>query len=374
MRFRFFTILFLLLMFPMMRIPSLWADEVNEQRASDAFAKARALDEKESFRKAGKTYLQVVLYTDDDIVKVNSLTSASRSFRNAGFLGSEFECVERLIKEHTSRIDFTQAVNREFEIVNAYFEGHRDAVFDWLPFIKGKDRTVEFAEAVVRNAPCADKSADVLLRLGRLYMKEQEPEKAIEKYKDVVLLHPATESARYATLELADTYSQLAQRGDGDGAWCKLAMDILNEFIDNYPDDPEVPWARKQREKLDMLTAERYHDLARYYHRTGRDDLAARYLTRVIQDYPASEQAIPSEQLLADIDETYEAPPEDAKRPEPMKIEFERNTIPMEESSILYTPESSDGKWLLPIRDLKKDIKTDSREEYQERINPDALY
>jgi hypothetical protein len=51
-----------------------------------------------------------------------------------------------------------------------------------------------------------------------------------------------------------------------------------------------------------------------------------------------------------------------------------RNPIPIEDADLLITPENSDGKWLFPIRDLKKDVKTDSRETYEERAGSDDPY
>ena len=84
------------------------------------------------------------------------------------------------------------------------------------------------------------------------------------------------------------------------------------------------------------------------------------------------DEAMPS--ILAEIDETYEAPPASMPRKDPAHYDFVRNPIPLEDSDILITPENSDGKWLLPIRDLKKDIKTDSRETYEERAGSDEAY
>ena len=70
------------------------------------------------------------------------------------------------------------------------------------------------------------------------------PEKAIEKYKEVLSLHPGTDSAYYAELGLADVYCQLAEHGDGDGNWAKLAIEQLDHFAENNPDAPEIQWVK----------------------------------------------------------------------------------------------------------------------------------
>jgi len=346
----------------------------NDAAAQEVFQKGLDLEREGDYRKAAKRYLDAELLTSDKTVKANALINAARAYRQAELYGREFDCIERLIDEHMSRIDFTSAVNREYEIADAFYNGHRDAMFAWFPFIKDSDRFLECSEAALNHAPCADSAAAVRLRLGGMYLDDQKTDKAIEKYKEVLQLHPGTDSAYYAELGLADVYCQLAEYGDGDGHWAALAIEQLDHFAENNPQAPEIQWVKEQRLEIDKIQAKRLHDLAKYHHRTGRDDLAEHYLNLVVQRYGETEQAIPSEKLLAKIDETYEAPPANMPRKDPAHYDFVRNPIPIEDSDLLITPENSDGKWLFPIRDLKKDVKTDSRESYEERAGSDDPY
>ena len=346
----------------------------NDAAALEVFQKGLDLEREGEYRKAAKRFIDAELLTSDKTVKANALSNAARAYRQAELYGSEFDCIERLIDEHMSRIDFTAAVNREYEIADAFYKGHRDAMFEWFPFIKDSDRFLECAEAALEHAPCAEPAGAVRLRLGRMYLDDQKPEKAIEKFQEVLDLHPGTDSAYYAELGLADVYCQLAEHGDGDGHWARLAIEKLDHFIETYPEAPEIQWVKEQRLEIDKIQAKRLHDLAKYHHRMGRDDLAEYYLSMVVRQYGETEHAIPSERLLAEIDETYEAPPESMPRKDPAHYDFVRNPIPLEDSDLLIAPENSDGKWLLPIRDLKKDIKTDSRETYEERAGADEPY
>ena len=346
----------------------------NDADALEVFQKALALEREGEYRKAAKRYLDAELLTSDKTVKWNALTNAARAYRQAELYGREFDCIERLINEHMSRIDFTGAVNREYEIADAFFKGHRDAMFEWFPFIKDSDRFLECSEAALRNAPCAESAGAVRLRLAQMYLTDQKTDLSIEKYKEVLRLHPGTDSAYYAELGLADVYCQLAERGDGDGHWATLALEQIDHFEETYPEAPELQWVKEQRLAIDKIQAKRLHDLAKFHHRNGRDDLAEHYLNQVVQRYGETEHAIPSEKLLAEIDKTYEAPPDAMPRKDPAHYDFVRNPIPLEDSDLLIAPESSDGKWLLPIRDLKKDIKTDSRESYEERAGSNEAY
>lgn len=328
----------------------------SDTEANQFIREASVQRENESFRKAAETYMKAVMMADSQVIKANALISAAICFRNAKLYGKEFDCIERLLKEHISHVNFQRAVERQYEIADDFFNGHRDVAVPWLPFIKDADRTVEFYEAALKNASCAKQAPDAKLRLGRIYQEQSKPEKAIAMFREILTMHPETKSARYASLELIHTYIYLVRSGDGDGIWSKSARNALNDFLKKYPTDPEVPWAKQSLEEINRLEAKRLYAIGKYYHRMGRNDLAERYLAQVIREHGATEDSKESERLLAEINKNYKQPPADALRKEKFVHTFQRNTIPLEQEPVMVVPENSDGKWLLPVRDLKKNV------------------
>lgn len=333
-----------------------------DEEANACIREAETRKKDRSFVSAAEQYMAAAKFADSPVIQANAIQNASLCYRNAGLYGKEFDCLETLLQKYITFVDFERAVMREYEIANDFYNGHRDTVYSWLPFIKDGDRTAEIYEAALKNAACTELSPDARLRLGEIYLSRDEYQKAISMYRQILSLHPDTQAARYASLELSRLYIELARRGDGDGSWTRMAMSSLKDFLERYPNDPEAPWARKALDEVNALDAARIYALGRYYHRMGRDDLARRYLIRVIRAHGASEQSIPSERLLSEIDKTYEPPADEAPRVAPYEYQFERHTIPMERNPIMVVPENSDGKWLFPIRDLAPDIHTDSRE------------
>lgn len=332
-----------------------------EAQSADATSRAAALEKQGKWESAAKAYMAAELYSDEPNRKADSLLRAARAYRKAGFLGSELDCLIRLTDEHINRIDFTMVVSRMYTIGDAFFDGHHDVVVTWLPFIYDKDRTEEAYEVAVKNAPCAKQAASARLRLGVLYMESGRHTAAIEKFQEVMRLHPETRTARHANVQLANLYCKLSEIGDGDGKWSKRAIEILDALIRDYPDDPQIPWAKQQRSLIDSRTAKRLHGLAEYYHRTGQDNVAQRYLTRVIRNYGATADSMDSERLLAEIDKSYVPPEKNAVRKQPYRMTIQRNTIPLERTTILTVPENSDGRFLLPVQDLGMDVNRDSR-------------
>ena len=332
----------------------------SDEAAADAFTKGRAAEDKDDYSTAADHYNAAKIYADDPQLKANALLSAARAYRKEQLHGKEFDVLETLIQEHLPRIDFARVVDRQYRIADAYFAGYRDPLLSWLPFIKKENRSIEMYEKALRNAPLADRSPNARLRLAHLYLDEGQTEDALREFKETINLYPETQAARYAMLALADTYLQLSRRGDGDGANAQQAIEILDEFLAKYPNDPEVSWAKRGRAEIDSIMAKRLYGLGRYHQRRGEIETAKRYYSEAIRKHGGTEDAKPSEQALAKID-NYTPPADDAPRKELETPAIERFEIPDEKRPIMVVPENSGGKWLFPVRDLRGDVRQDSR-------------
>ena len=333
----------------------------DDAEASESLSKASILDKAGDYRSAGDEYMAAQLFADTPVMKANALMAAAKAYRSAGYYFKEFDCIERLIKGHPGKFSFTEAVEREYQIGDEFFNGHRDLPFSWIPFIKDENKCIDVYEAALRNAPCFERAPDTRLRLGRILLDDQKPDKAIVCFKDTIKLHPETMASKYASLELCSTLLQLSRKGDGDGKYSTQALEAFDQFVARYPKDPERPWIDRAREEVKGIIAKRINGLAEYYHRLGKDEVAERYLTQVIKEYPSTEPVNKSEDMLAKIDESYKVSPDrKAFMPEPRF--YQKANLPAQEAPIIEVPENSDGKWLLPIKDLKYGIKSDSRE------------
>ncbi len=338
-----------------------------ENEMAIALDEAKEYEQDKDYSAAAKKYLAVELYAEAPAEKANALLLAARNYRLAGHYGNELDCLLRLTVEHINRIDYKQVINRIYEIGDEFFDGHIDRVVSFLPFIHDANRMEDAYSSALKLAPSAPQAPNTRLRLARIHQEENHLLQAVDEYKEIMDLHPDSEAARYAYVELAGLYCLLAERGDGDGSWAKLATKQLDDFIAKYPADPEITWAKQKRAHMDELNAKRLYGLASYYHKDGKDAVAKKYLGQIVRDYGASENAIPAEQLLAEIDRTYTPPEKTAKRTEiPQPEAIKRNTIPLERARIILVPENSNGRHLLPIRDLElnrvRDTRTDSPE------------
>ena len=82
----------------------------SDQEANKLLAEGRTKEKDGSYRSAASRYMDAHFMADSSILRGNLLIAAARAKRKAQLYGEEFDCLERLIKEHLSEINFTEIV------------------------------------------------------------------------------------------------------------------------------------------------------------------------------------------------------------------------------------------------------------------------
>ena len=336
-----------------------------DAEANEAFLKATAEAKTGDWDDAADEYIAAELYADSHVLKANALKKAADAYGKADFLYKEFACLKKLVERYPNQIDFKKIINREFQIGNRFFKGYRESPYSWLPWLKDKDRSIEVYETIQKQAPYAKFVPSMMFRLGELYLKNSQNEKAVEIYRKIIKEYPNSDHAALAYLDLANIELQLARSGDGDGSHAHAARDYLQAFIKKYPDSPELPWAKKSFKKATELAAGRLYHLAEYYYENGNSLAAKRYLKNVIIDYPKSDFTPSAEKLLERMGaEPVSVKSDPGKKTEKtaksQKSEFSVSPMEGEKREVMIIPENSGKKWLLPVRDLGLDEKTES--------------
>lgn len=346
----------------------LQADDIT---ARSSFRDGMTKEKDEKYLAAAAAFEEAHVQANDPVLKANALMNTARCYRKARQYGKEFDVLQGLIKVHISRINFTAVVQRQYEIAEMYFKGHRDYFVSWLPFITKEDRTTELFEKVLENAPCAEPAAEIRLGLGRLYVNSQKPQKAAETFRKVLQLHPDTREAKYAALELANLFMQLAENGDGDGKYAKEALETLENFLKKHPDDSEAEWIRRSIKKVNSYIAKRFCRLGDFYKKSGKNKTAEHYYATVLSDYPDTPEARDAEKKLAQLDKEFMP----SKKPyEPEKQNFVEVEFPQEPEKLLVQPDDSNGSFLLPVKDLKRNVSAPEKiRTFKEEVDDDAL-
>ena len=336
-----------------------------DEEAKIELEKAKTAYLKKDYRNAGDYYLAAKLYADSRTIKKEALEKAADAYGKANQKYKQFNCLRNLIAGFSDQIDFEAIVKKEYEIGNDFAHGHRDITLSWMPWIKGKNKSIEIYESILGQAPFAKFASVLKLRLGRMYLEKDKIQKSLNIFRQIIKQHPKSPEDKYARFELANALVQMAAKaGDGNGVYAREADEVLRATLKKYPDDPETQWIKQSILDTDEVRAKRLFDIAKFYVSRKNPEAATRYFHELLARYPKSSYVAATEKQLTKLDENY-TPPEGSKKA--AKLAYPMTQLPNEPKVILIAPQASGGKWLLPIEDLDLDGKH-AEAEYQAKL------
>ena len=326
----------------------------SDSEAATLFQKGIKEAEAKTYRQAAKTFLNAKETAESITMKGKALKEAMLNFRRAKLYGEEFKCIETLLNSYSAQVDYATMVNREYAIGDIYFKGYRDPAFwklRWVPWLTAPDKTLKVYLKALQRAPFSPQAPRIKLRVACLYIDDGKIEKSLAILRNLIKDHPSDDITKFAYLELANALFQLAEAGDGDGKYNSEAIRLLHDFLKKYPKASECAWVEKTLLKTKDIAAARLYSMAKFYNHMGKTETSERYLSDVLTKYPDTVAVDDAEELLTNIDKEFVPT---GFRPELKSRlqKYDEIPIPEEDAPIMVTPQSSGGKWLLPVRDL----------------------
>ncbi|HBM15917.1 MAG TPA: hypothetical protein DD381_06195 [Lentisphaeria bacterium] len=359
MPYRKFFLYFLFIILSVLPFQSLFATDAE---AEESYSNAEKEYNAGDYRDAAKTFAAAELFADSYELKVNAIKAKVLSYKKADMKYQEFLALKQLTEEYPDKVFFRNAIRRQYEIGNAYYEGYREMPWSWVPWLEDEDKCLEIYESIYKQSPFADFIPEMMLKMGTRYIVTKKPDKALDIYKAMITQYKSSPLTRIAYLDASNVYLQMASSGDGDGSKLRGARINLKEYVEKYPDSPEIKWAKNMLKLTYEMEARRLYSLAHYYYKKGNDNAAKRYIQEILVNYPETETARKADELLNYIEMPI-YPKEMAPLPEePTKY----TTFSMQgtDARIMVIPENSGNKWLNPLKETGTSEDNLNKEKY----------
>ncbi|HEY2645597.1 MAG TPA: outer membrane protein assembly factor BamD [Candidatus Acidoferrales bacterium] len=186
-------------------------------------------------------------------------------------------------------------------------------------------------QTLINTYPDSEYLAKAKLAIGDSYFKEGGTaglKQAIVEYKDFITFFPFLDESAYAQLQIAMAHYHQMEKPDRDRAETVQAEAEFQTFLEKYPNSPLLPQAEQHLREVQEVLAEgnfrvanfyylraayrasgarlieltnRYplysHAdqanwmLAQIYEKTEHNDIAGKYYSRIVKDYPLSSLA-----------------------------------------------------------------------------------
>lgn len=331
--------------------------------ATDAEAEAkydagRKLYLKNDYREAAKCFSDSYILAESSAIRANSLLAQIGAYRMCGLYYEEFKAIELLLDKYAEFGNYQELVDREFEIGEAFHRGRRDPAFwalRWVPWLTGPDYTEEIYKKALKRAPFASKAPQAMLRLAHWYEMENKTTESLDTLRKLLKDHPNAPESKYAMLALGNGLLEIAKNGgDGDGMMVSESLKYFQAFAAEHKESTELNFAKRKIAEARDVQAEHLQNMAEYYRNIGRSEVAARYLAKLVQNFPESRSAAEAEKELTRLDRTY-LPGDFAPAPEPRLMPIHAYQIPVEAERELISPLTPGTHFLLPVPDLQLD-------------------
>lgn len=128
--------------------------------------------------------------------------------------------------------------------------------------------------------------------LGSAYVQQKSFLLAAQAYMRVPAIFPGDSLADDAMFRAADAYERIWTNPELDPTYGKAAQQTFEDLLSNYPDTPLREDVFRRLSSLDERFAAKEMETARFYLRISAFDSAIKYLSDLLENYPATNTAM----------------------------------------------------------------------------------
>ena len=164
-------------------------------------------------------------------------------------------------------------------------------------------------QTLINTYPDSEYLAKAKLAIADSYYKEGGTSNltlAVSGYKDFIVFFPFLPEATYAQMQVAMAHFRQMEKPDRDRTQALDAEEEFQTFIEKYPNDPLVPQAKQDLREVQEVLAEGDYRIGYYYYIKGDKRAAAGRLMTVTTRYPLYSKSDSALWMMGDIFEKSE--------------------------------------------------------------------
>ncbi|MBA3849822.1 MAG: outer membrane protein assembly factor BamD [Opitutus sp.] len=273
------------------------------RNALDLMNKARAAEESGSARAAIKSYEKVAKRYPNSVFAAEAYYRTGQLYEKRRQYYKSFDAFQSLVLRYPNSERFSQVIGDQYRIAQGLLDGKRAYMWGFLPGLKNREKSIEYFEQIVKNAPFSDYAPLSLMNVARAHQRMNSTEEAIDALDRMINNYPGNVLTPDAYLKLAQTHASLVEGPAYDQASTKSAITYYEDYLIQFPGDSGAASAEKGLAEMKTLLAQSKMIMADYYYKYRRNYKAAKvFYNEAITTYPDSQVAARARTMLADVD------------------------------------------------------------------------
>ncbi|MGC4073256.1 MAG: outer membrane protein assembly factor BamD [Nibricoccus sp.] len=248
-----------------------------------------------AYNKVGKKYSNSV-YAPEALYRSAKLRLTQKKYSKA------FDTFQNAIARYPNTPRFNEIVGEQYRIATALLDGARGRFLWIFPGFTNREKSIEYFEITLFNAPYSDYAPLALMNIARAHQKFDNTDLAIDALDRLINNYPQSVLTPDAYLKLAQAHAGLVDGPYYDQESSRQAITYFEDFMILYPSDNNVATAEKGLSQMKNELAESKMKIGDFYFYKRDNFKAARVLyNEAITAYPDSEVAGRAKSRLTEV-------------------------------------------------------------------------
>jgi outer membrane protein assembly factor BamD (BamD/ComL family) len=222
---------------------------------------------------------------------------------------------ERLLKNYPGSEFADAAVQREYDIAQAYLQGRKKVILGFIR-ISGYSEGVEIMEKVSDRAGIDEPNSvglNAAIAVAEHYERTEQYLEGYLKWSEIASYWETGPIGKRAIYRMAEDNFLAYNRNDPkyryrfDASKLSTAKTYYERFLALYPDEAAANDVPAKIKEIDEEIAFKQFKIGQYYRRVGKDRAAYLYFDMVIRSWPKTEAAGMAKQVIAETSKGEEA-------------------------------------------------------------------
>lgn len=265
-----------------------FASIVDDKEIGEQIERAARYEAAGNPKKAVKAYQKALKLNPPYPVSAEILWRLGQDYESLYRWQEAFETYRRLAREFPGYEQSEAALDRQLEAAKALASKNKKAVMKEPTNQSREEMAVQLLEALENQVSRTAMGGACLHEAGVIYKNARRHHEASAAFYQVVLNYPGHPLFKEALYESGLCASLEVRASDYDEHQIQTALERLERFARENPEDPRAKQAKEICGRMQALLAQKLFEIGEFYDRLGSREAACIYYQQVLEKFPES--------------------------------------------------------------------------------------